>query len=210
MNWVVKTSGFLEWDLNDTVGTILDRMCCCSYLDVCEETEATYYKTRATTVPIEWLTEDEPIETIFISTNVESDLEPTHTSAKSRNKILPPPAIFKESMSFETITTVPMNISSFESSTAGEECGAEVEYWSQEMQYLSDDESCNTDIAIHSKFWFGIPPHNFQLEEDRDKTERHTQFQRETIWSGKKLLSCCGEGMLLRKQVQNEGIIYRA
>ncbi len=57
MAWGPRSSNFVEWYSNKSC-MILDKMCCCSYVDaqVCGEVPVDdYYKKRSTTIPTGWI-----------------------------------------------------------------------------------------------------------------------------------------------------------
>ena len=64
MAWGHRSSNFVRWYSNKSF-TILDKMCCCSYVDaqICGEVPVDdYYKKRSTTIPTEWMFNPEFLE----------------------------------------------------------------------------------------------------------------------------------------------------
>lgn len=59
MTWTLESSDFMQWYC-DSSNEVIDKLFCCSYLEaqVCGEAEA-YIQKRGTTLPSEWLYEDE-------------------------------------------------------------------------------------------------------------------------------------------------------
>lgn len=112
MAWGLKSSSFLQW-YSDTSGIIIDRMCCCSYLDaqVCGDSEAAYYRSRSTTVPTEWLHEDE-LEQVFSHTEYRDQEYETNKRY----------GLGDPTSSFDTVTTVPImnTTSSYDSCAASQ------------------------------------------------------------------------------------------
>lgn len=66
-----NSPNLFQWYSNiiDASGMILDKVCCFSYSNVCDEMESLqYYNTRSTQLPMEWIfTEDEVVEKSHMS-----------------------------------------------------------------------------------------------------------------------------------------------
>jgi hypothetical protein len=111
MAWGLRSSNFVKWYSN-TSGTILDKMCCCSYVDaqVCGEVPVDdYYKKRSTTIPTEWI----------LNPGFSEDDDPLYrfkrTNGDRISKCDRPglyPSSCKMSPSFGTATTVTMQTQS--------------------------------------------------------------------------------------------------
>jgi hypothetical protein len=102
MAWGARSSNFVEWYSNKSF-MILDKMCCCSYVDaqVCGEVPVDdYYKKRSTTIPTEWI--DDPLSPFGMTNGggkhkfIQYDTLDLHSSS------------CKLSPSFGTTTTVTM------------------------------------------------------------------------------------------------------
>ena len=115
MAWGPRSSNFVSWYSNKSF-IILDKMCCCSYVDaqVCGEVPVDdYYKKRSTTIPTEWILNPEFSEDVdplsrFKRTNGDGKLK-----FSKHDRLGVHPSSCKPSPS--TATTVTMQTQSYDS-----------------------------------------------------------------------------------------------
>jgi hypothetical protein len=163
-------------------------MCGCSYLDaqVGGEAEAhTYYRTRATTVPSEWMFDDDAAENVPPSTEARDPLP------EPRKRILPPE--LRDARSFETYTTVTMKTNSFDSDQTPEVSNASICY---RHGKFGREPSFEADFSVDSRFNLVLSPHDFQVNKWQ---RRHN----EKIPTSKERLS--GYSRCVLREVQQEG-----
>jgi hypothetical protein len=166
MTWDLELSArrFLQWCSKNS-DDIIDRICCCSYLDsqVCGEVETRdHYNIRSTTLPTEFIVDDIPMAS---STRPSSDL----TSNRP-----PSPTSISPSSSFESMSTVSISSSpdSFGSNSTLPMSHVESDHGENYRIYPAHS-CCETELTMGSGSNFGT---SYPTPYKKPQVDSHRSF----------------------------------